>query len=63
MIRTFKNSRIEILGSRYINDYSRREPEDKDAVIQQIEPGGNGDYIVEITDHEPEETGANNEVG
>lgn len=58
MIKKFKNSRIEIWGRLYINDHSIRDPEDKDAVILQIEPSGVDSWIVEITDHEPEEIGS-----
>lgn len=49
MKRTREDSRIEIWGTRYINDIEYRGLEDKDLQVIQIEPLGDpGDYIVEV---------------
>lgn len=51
MHKTFVDSRIEIWGSKYINQKASRNLEDKDAVIIQMERGANDyDYIVELLD-------------
>lgn len=56
MVPIYGNSRIEIWGGRYINNYNNRRTEkDKNARIVQIEHGDGDDYIVEILDEEEEE--------
>lgn len=49
MIKRSKNSRIEIWGTRYINDPGKRREEDEKAVIYQIEGTTDPDnFIVEV---------------
>ena len=53
MIKTRKNSRIEVWGANYINKPDKRLPRDKDADIIQIECGCGAtgeNYIVEVLD-------------
>lgn len=56
MQRTRKNSRIEIWGYEYINNPSKREPNDRDVLILQIETAvghvDNLNFIVEVIDKE-----------
>lgn len=57
MVKTCKNSVIEVWGRDYINFVNNRYPEDRNAEILQIERGSDkDDYIVEFIRHEPEET-------
>ena len=49
MIKRFKGSRIEIWGTRYINNSENRREEDKKAIIYQIESVGDSEnFIVEV---------------
>ena len=57
MVKTYKNSVIEVWGRDYINFVDNRYQEDRNAEILQIERGSDkDDYIVEFIRHEPEET-------
>lgn len=57
MVKTYKNSVIEIWGRDYINFVDDRYPEDRNVEIFQIERGSEKDeYIVEFIRHESEET-------
>ena len=56
MVPIYDNSRIEIWGGKYINNYHNiRNEADKNARIVQIERGYGDDYIVEVLDEEEEE--------
>lgn len=56
MVKTYKNSVIEVWGRDYINFVHDRYPEDRNAEILQIERGSDkDDYIVEFIRHESEE--------
>lgn len=56
MVKTYKNSVIEVWGRDYINFVNDRYPEDRNAEILQIERGSDkDDYIVEFIRHESEE--------
>lgn len=48
MKKSRKDSVLEVLGSEYINGTRDRFDIDKDAVVIQIEPGNDGDYMVEV---------------
>lgn len=58
MVKTCKNSVIEIWSDKYINNVYYRQSEDKNIDIIQIERGSStsNDYIVEFIRHEPEDT-------
>ena len=57
MVKTYKNSVIEVWGRDYINFVNDRYPEDRNVEIFQIERGSDKDeYIVEFIRHESEET-------
>lgn len=57
MVKTCKNSVIEVWGRDYINFVADRQPEDRNVEIFQVERGSdNDDYIVEFIRHEPEDT-------
>lgn len=57
MVKTYKNSVIEVWGRDYINFVNDRYLEDRNAEILQIERGSDkDDYIVEFIRHESEET-------
>ena len=57
MVKTYKNSVIEVWGRDYINFVKDRYPEDRNVEIFQIERGSDKDeYIVEFIRHESEET-------
>ena len=48
MIKSRKDSTIEIWSCKYINEVDKRYEEDEEAIIIQIEHAINNDYIVEI---------------
>lgn len=49
MVKTCKNSVIEVWGRDYINFVANRQPEDKNVEILQVERGTDkDDYIVEF---------------
>ena len=51
MMKTNPNSRLEVWGSKYINEPRRRQDKDKCAVIIQIEPTPDPDgFMVEVLD-------------
>lgn len=54
MVPIYDNSRIEIWGAGYINNYDTRNEKDKNTRIVQIERGNDG-YIVEVLDEDEEE--------
>ena len=57
MVKTCKNSVIEVWGRDYINFVKDRYLEDRNAEILQIERGSDkDDYIVEFIRHESEDT-------
>lgn len=56
MVKTYKNSVIEVWGRDYINFVNDRYPEDRNVEIFQIERGSDkDDYIIEFIRHESEE--------
>lgn len=58
MIRRRIDSKIEIWGQSYINNRFQRTAEDRDLEIEQIEPCGGCDYIVEVYErHKAEQEG------
>lgn len=58
MVKTCKNSVIEIWSTNYINNIKYRHSEDKNIDIIQIERGSStsNDYIVEFIRHDLKET-------
>lgn len=58
MVKTCKNSVIEIWSDNYINNINYRHSEDKNIDIIQIERGSStsNDYIVEFIRHDIKET-------
>lgn len=46
MIALFVNSRLEIWSAQYINHPEKREGEDKNARVVQIEPSGTKDFFM-----------------
>lgn len=50
MIKRFSDSTIEIWSCDYINNASKREPQDKNKEVIQCELGSGDNYIVEIVD-------------
>ena len=49
MIKSNKDSKIEVWGTSYINEPEKRSEADKNSVIIQIEQGDKDDnYIVEV---------------
>lgn len=55
MKKSSKKSRIEIWGYSYINNVDKRDEQDRNVEIIQIEPVNSpGDYIVEVIDKKPE---------
>lgn len=48
MIKTRKDSKIEVWGITYINNPHKRIASDMNKEIVQIEPVTNGNYIVEV---------------
>lgn len=51
MKKSSKKSRIEIWGYKYINNVEKRDEQDRNVEVIQIEPGNSpGDYIVEVVD-------------
>lgn len=50
MKKSSKKSRIEIWGYKYINNVDKRDEQDRNVEVIQIEPGNSpGDYIVEVS--------------
>ena len=54
MIKSRKDSEIQIWGADYINSPAARFPIDVTKVIIQIEPTSSNDYIVEVVNEREE---------